>query len=155
MKKMNLILVACLFVASLNAQLLSVPSPIKSVLTADATSDLKIMKMNRSQKQVSRITMGETLFQISVLKQKKAIVLSILNANPSMKFIIEDELGHVLTNDKINSNIIRTYDVGKLEVGDYSLTLSGSGITAKRFFTVTNAQITLRDDVDITSQTNK
>ena len=155
MKKLNLMLIACLCAVSLNAQLLSVPPSLKSVAIADISTDLKVMKMNRVEKQVSRITMGETVSQLSVMRQKKMIVLTVLNANPSIKFTIEDEAGHVLITDKITSNlVIKTYKVGKLADGEYSIILSGSGITSKRFFTVTNAQISLQDDLGIVSRTN-
>lgn len=96
MKKMNLMLAACLFVVSLNAQLLSVSPSKKLGLLPESSSDLRITKMERAEKQLSRISIGETVAQIAVLKQEKRIIFSVLNANPHIKFSIEDEMGAAL-----------------------------------------------------------
>ena len=91
MKKMNLMLAACLFAVSLNAQLLSVSTPKKLEVFPESNSDLRITKMERAEKQLSRISIGETVAQIAVMKQEKRIIFSVLNANPHIKFSIEDK----------------------------------------------------------------
>jgi hypothetical protein len=155
MKKMSLMLAACMFMISLNAQLMSVSTSVKPNLKANVSTDLNITKMERPQSQLSRINLGETLTQIAVMKQKKTITLSVLNVNPQIKFSIEDEVGTTLLVENVKGNIVKIFNVKKLPKGVYAISMSGSGITAKRFFTVTNEEIYLHDDLGTVTQTYK
>jgi hypothetical protein len=155
MKKMNLLLAACLFVVSLNAQLLSVSKPKKLDVLSENTSDVRITKMERAEKQLSRISIGETVAQIAIIKEDKKIIFSVLNANPHIKFSIEDEMGAPLVTDKITGNKSKVYNVETLPKGVYALSLSGNGFTAKRFFTVTNGEISMQDDLGFVNQKTK
>jgi hypothetical protein len=155
MKKMNLMLAASLFVVSLNAQLLSVSPPTKLGLSPEATTDLRITKMNRTTKQMNRISIGETITQIAVMKQEKKVYFTVLNANPQIKFSIEDETGSVVIADKIKENKSNVYNLKNLPNGEYTLSLLGSGLMVKRLLTVSYGEISLRDDLGFVTQTNK
>lgn len=155
MKKMILSLVTCLFVVSLNAQLLSTPPSMNAELASEVKSDLKVMKAFRAKKQMSRITFGETIYQISVMKQRKIISISVINADPYVTFTMQDKDGNTLVSDKIALNAVISYNVNNLAEGEYSLSLTGSGVTSKRVFNITNSQAYLQDEMNISSITRK
>jgi hypothetical protein len=155
MKKMNLLLAACLFVVSLNAQLLSVSAPKKLDVLFENTSDVRITKMNRAGKQLSRISIGETVAQIVALNEEKKIIFSVLNATPNIKFSIEDETGAPLFTDKMIGNKSQVYSVETLPKGVYTLSLSGNGFKTKRYFTVANGEISMQDDLGFVNQKTK
>ncbi len=155
MKKMILSLVTCLFVVSLNAQLLSTPPSRNAELASEVKSDLKVMKAFRAKKQMSRITFGETMSQISVMKQRKIISISVINADPYITFTMQDQDGHTLVSDKLAMSTIKSYDVNNLPEGEYSLSVTGSGVTSKRYFNVTNSQAYLQDEMNISALAKK
>lgn len=148
MKKMNLVLAACFYLVSLNAQLTAVKNPH----IPDYTAELKVTKMERPDRQVSCITLGETVSQITLLKNKKKITLSVLNVNPQMRFAIEDKLGNELVFDVLKKNSIKSYNIADLPEGQYSLTVVGSGLEAKRYFNVTGSQILFQDNLGYVTQ---
>jgi hypothetical protein len=149
MKKMILSLVTCLFVVSLNAQLLSTPPSMNAELASEVKSDLKVMKAFRAKKQMSRITFGETMSQISVMKQKKIISISVVNADSYVKFTMQDQDGNVLISEKVTTGSIKSYNVSNLAEGQYSLSLTGNGVTTTRLFNITPSQVSLQDEVNI------
>lgn len=155
MKKMILSLVTCLFAVSLNAQLLSTPPSMNAELASEVKSDLKVMKAFRAKKQMSRITFGETMSQISVMKQKKIISISVINADPYVTFTIQDYDGHTLVSDKIAMSAIKSYNVSNLAEGEYALSVTGNGVTSRRTFTITNSQVYLQDDMNIATASKK
>ena len=148
MKKMNLILAACFYLVSLNAQL----TAVTNLHIPDYSADLKVTKTDRPDTQVSCITLGETVSQISLLKKKKKITLSVMNVHPQMRFAIEDKLGNELVVDVLKKNSIKSYNIADLPEGQYSLTLVGSGLEAKRYFIVTGSQILFQDNLGYVTQ---
>ena len=104
---------------------------------------------------MSRITFGETIYQISVMKQRKIISISVINADPYVTFTMQDKDGNTLVSDKIALNAVISYNVNNLAEGEYSLSLTGSGVTSKRVFNITNSQAYLQDEMNISSITRK